>query len=62
MVKLCFYIIKKRHKGKVYRNMVVRMNFPKKLHELLLPLQRRKIIDVKGSREGKKYTIQLTEE
>jgi hypothetical protein len=62
MVKLCFYIIETSHKGKVYRNRVVRMNFPKRLHELLLPLKGRKIVDIKGSREGKRYTIQITEE
>jgi hypothetical protein len=62
MVKLGFYINEKCYKGKVYRNLVVHMNFPKPLHELLLGLQDRKIIDVRGSREGKTITIQLTEE
>jgi hypothetical protein len=62
MVKIGFYVNEKCYKGKVYRNLVVHMNFPKPLHQLLLGLQGRKIIAVKGSREGKTYTIQLIEE
>jgi hypothetical protein len=61
MVKIGFYINEKCYKGKVYRNLVVHMNFPKPLHDLLLGLRGQKII-VKGRKEGKITTIQLIEE
>jgi hypothetical protein len=62
MVKLQFYIVEKPNKtgSKVGNYEVVRLNFPKDLHQLLRGFRDKKI-EVKAYQEGKTIHIILTE-
>ena len=51
MVKLGFYIIRKRYKKQVYENELVLLRFPVELHEILRCLRNRRL-EIKATREG----------
>ena len=51
MVKLGFYIIRKRYKNQVYENELVLLRFPIELHEILRCLRNRRL-EIKATREG----------
>ncbi len=60
MVKLGFYVVRKRYKGEVYEHELVCLRFPKELHEILKCLRERKL-EVKATREGNVTHIMLIE-
>ena len=51
MVKLGFYIIRKRYKNQVYEHELVLLRFPIELHEILRCLRNRRL-EIKATREG----------
>jgi hypothetical protein len=61
MVKLGFYIVRKRYKNGVYAHEEVCLRFPKELHEFLRCLRNRQL-QIKASREGKTTHILLIEQ
>jgi hypothetical protein len=58
MVKLGFYVVKKRYKKGVYTYEQVCMRFPKELHDFLRCLRNREL-EVSASRENKTTIIRL---
>ena len=58
MVKIGFYVVKKRGKKCVYEYEEVSMRFPKELHEFLRCLRYHQL-EIKASREGKTTHIML---
>jgi hypothetical protein len=58
MVKLGFYIVKKRYKNEVYEHELVCLRFPKEFHEILRCLSNRQL-DVKVTIEGNTTHIKL---
>jgi hypothetical protein len=60
MVKLVFYVVKKRYKRKVYEHESICLHFPKELHEVLQYLRNQEL-KVKAIREGNTTHITLVE-
>jgi len=58
MVKLGFYIIRKRYKKQVYENELVLLRFPIELHEILRCLRNRRL-EIKATREGNTTHVML---
>jgi len=58
MVKLGFYIIRKRYKNQVYENELVLLRFPIELHEILRCLRNRRL-EIKATREGNTTHVML---
>ncbi|MDR1992742.1 MAG: hypothetical protein LBQ98_04480 [Nitrososphaerota archaeon] len=58
MVKLGFYIVKKRYKKDIYTYEEVCMRFPKELHDFLRCLHNHDL-EVRASREGQTTIIKL---
>lgn len=61
MVKIGFYVVKKRGKKGIHEYEEVCLRFPKELHEFLRCLRYRRL-RIKATREGKTTHILLIEE